>query len=134
MGSMIIRRSQGHIVTIMCPKCKKEPMHYLMALVTGGVWTLAPGQRIGKNDALALNREMMGAEADRFQIDRYGITQTSEINGRNQTVKVECQRCKNQRRVRLETLKIAAHNAWANEWDRLTFDANDTLVNFDKPK
>jgi hypothetical protein len=59
----------------------------------------------------------------------------SELVGRNQSIRVACDdRCKKnepERLVQLETLRLAAHMAWENQWDQLTFDKNDTLVPFD---
>lgn len=132
VNSSVSSSEQGFHVAIMCPRCEGggvEPMHYLMALRTGGIWTASPGPRLGKNDALEMYRRMVGPDVDRLPTDRYAmLNQESEIMGRNQTVRTYCQRCKFERRVQFETLKREAHRAWKNRWPRLTFDPNDTLI------
>ena len=133
MKSVTIPRNQGFHVTIMCPRCDTaEPVHYLMALRTGGVWTGAPPARIGKRDAQRIAVEELGYAPGALHGRRLdGLMPFSELVGRNQSIRVVCDRCKKERLVQPETLRCAAHMAWKNQWDRLTFDKFDALAKFD---
>lgn len=120
-------------VTIMCPRCKTSPVHYLMALRTGGVSTGAPSPRSSKRDALRNRAEEHGPEAEAFRFDRdaNGFMQPSKISGAAKWVQVTCQHCKETHQVKLETLRLAARRACRNQWSRLTFDDGGALVKFD---
>ena len=122
-------------VTIICPRCdSSEHVHYLMALRAGDVWTGAPPVRIGKHHAQRIAVEEWGLEAGGLWFgDRAeGLMPPSEVVGRNQSIRIACDRCKQEHLVQLETLRLGAHMAWKNQWDRLTFDENDALVKFDR--
>jgi len=130
MKSTTIPKNHGFDVTIICPKCDSdEHVHYLKALPKGRVWTQAPPPRIGIRGALANRSESAGAS--RLYRHTDGMMPLSKISGDDQWVRLACGRCKREHRVKLETLRRAAHEAWRNQWDRLTFDDHGTLVKFD---
>jgi hypothetical protein len=132
MKSVTIPRNQRfHDATIMCPRCKTEPVHYLRAFGRDGVWTGAPPARVDKRNAEKIAVKVGFAPGAPHGRRLDGLMPFSEISGEDQRVRVACDCCKGEHQVKLETLRREAHKAWKNQWDRLTFNDGGTLVKYD---